>query len=72
MKRRDKGAFDIATIYHNPKYRGRYVIVVGKEVYSTKSGRAHARLLERLMSEYPDEKPLVTYIPKEDTLILIF
>jgi|GEM_PF-752945 len=64
-----KTAVNIAAFYQNPKYRGRYVIVVGKDIYTAKSGKSHNPLLEKLMKDHPDETPLVTYIPREDTLI---
>lgn len=63
---------NIAAIYKNPKYQGKYVVAVGRKVYSAKSGKAHSELLEKLIKRYPNQTPLVTYIPKEDTLILIF
>lgn len=63
-----KTSVDIATLYQNPKYRGKYVIVVGKDIYSAKSGKDHSALLEKLIKEHPRQTPLVTYIPREDTL----
>jgi len=71
MKKRNKKDIDIATIYQNPKYWGKYVVVIGQKVFSVKSGKAHNALLEKLVKKYPNQTPLVTYIPKEDTLILI-
>lgn len=71
--RKLKGQPQINTIsfYEDPKYRGKYVIIIGKEIFSTRSGRTQNELLEKLIKKYPKEKPLVTYIPKEDTLILL-
>lgn len=67
-----KKEVDIHAIYRDPKYGGKHVIVIGEDVYTAKSGKAHNLLLEKLVKRYPDKKPLVMYVPKEDTLILIF
>ena len=71
MIKRNKKDIDIATIYQNPKYQGKYVVAIGRKVYSVKSGKAHSILLEKIIKKYPNQTPIVTYIPKEDTLILI-
>jgi hypothetical protein len=50
------------------KYAGQYVAVMdGKVVASGKNLYKKIRKLER---EYPGKKIIVTYIPKEDLLIL--
>ena len=58
-------------IMATPKYKGKYVVTVKDEVYSTKSSQKRGQILEKLIKKYPKETPLVTYVPKEDTLILI-
>lgn len=45
--------------------------VVGKKVFSADTGQKAEKLLERLEKKYR-KPPLVTYIPKADTLILFF
>jgi len=57
--------------YRNPKYSGKHVIAIGGKLYATKTGQASSALLEKLLKKHPDETPLITYIPTEDTLILI-
>lgn len=69
---RGKKGIDTQAIYQDPKYSGKYVIVVNREIYTAKSGKSHTNLLEKVIKKYPDKKPLVMYVPKEDTLILIF
>jgi len=54
----------------DPKYSGKHVIIIGGKVYTANSGKKHAKLIMKLVKEYPKETPLVAYIPKEDTLIL--
>lgn len=58
-------------IMADPKYQGKYVVIVDKEVFSTKSGQKHTEILEKLIKKYPEKTPLITYIPKEGTLILV-
>jgi len=60
----------IAEIYKNPKYSGKHVIIIGGKIHAKKTGAAKSGLLETLIKKYPKETPIVTYIPKEDTLIL--
>lgn len=61
----------IAQAYHNPKYEGKHIIVIGDKVHATKTGMAQVKLLERLMKKYPREKPSIAYIPDAETLILV-
>lgn len=52
-------------------YKGKIVAVVGKKVFSAKTGKQAQKLIEKLEKKY-QKPPLVTYIPKADTLILLF
>lgn len=61
----------ILQIMNDPKYRGKYVVTVKDEIYITKSGQKRLKLLEDLIKKYPKETPLITYVPKDDMLILI-
>ena len=71
MKKKAEKNIDIGAIYQDPKYGGKYVIVMGKNIYSSEA-RDHSFLLEKLVKKYPHEKPLTIYVPKDDTLILLF
>lgn len=57
-------------IMSNPKYKGLHVVVVKGKVFTAKSGKEANEILDRLERKYPTETPAITYIPKEDTLIL--
>lgn len=52
------------------KYRGKNVIVIGKEIYPIENGEQAARLLEELRKKYPTQSPLLTYVMGEETYIL--
>lgn len=64
----------LAQISNNPKYKGKQVLVIGSEVHvlSTKSKTTRAKLLTSLVSKYPDRTPLITFVPKDSVLILIY
>lgn len=61
----------ISRIYQNPAYRGKHIIIIGGRIYATKTGSAKTELLERLLKKYPKDTPVITYIPTEDSLILL-
>lgn len=61
----------LSEVYRNPKYAGKHVIIIGGKVHATKTGVAASEMLEKLLKKYPNQIPNVTYIPKDDTLILI-
>lgn len=56
---------------HWEEYKGKIVAVVGKKIYAAKTGKKAKELIEKLEKKY-QKPPLVTYIPKADTLILSF
>jgi hypothetical protein len=51
-------------------YRGKIVAVVGGRIFSAKTGKEAQKLIKNLEKKYKTP-PLVTYIPKADTLILL-
>lgn len=57
----------------NPKYKGKQVVVVEKEIHvlTTKSRKERVRLLTSLVKKYPTSTPTIAYIPRDNTLILI-
>jgi len=63
----------LAQISNNPKYKGKQVIIIGDEVHvlSTKSKNTRAMLLTSLVNKYPSKTPLITFVPKDNVLILI-
>lgn len=52
------------------KYRGSIVMTVDDQVYATKQPKKVAKLLKEIEKKH-HKKPLITVVPKEDTLILI-
>lgn len=60
-----------STIYSDPRYAGCHVIIIAGKVYTAKTGKKRVQLLKELIKKYPSETPLITYIPKADTLILV-
>lgn len=51
------------------KYRGSIVLVAKDKIFSTKRAGNVNRLLEKIEKEF-HKRPLITYVPKEGTLIL--
>ena len=60
----------LLTVVQNPAFRGKHIVMVGGEVFATKTGQAANKLLAQLEKRYPHEVPAITYVPKMDTLIL--
>lgn len=56
----------------DPKYKGKHIVVVKDQVYSTKTGPQVNKVLERVIRKYPKETPIIGYVPKDDSLILLF
>lgn len=52
------------------KYRGSIVMTVDDVVYTTKSPKKVVGMLKEIEKKH-HKKPLITVVPKEDTLILI-
>lgn len=71
MKRKKTTDQLLSEVYKNPKYSGKHIIIIGGKVYVTKTGVAASELLEKLLKKYPNEIPNITYIPTEETLILL-
>jgi hypothetical protein len=44
--------------------------VLDNKVYSAKTGKKAERIYHDLEEKYPEEAPLITYIPKKGSLIL--
>lgn len=52
------------------KYKGSIVMTVDDKVYSTKQPKKVSQLLKEIEKKH-HKKPLITVMPKEDTLILL-
>ena len=54
---------------HWEEYRGSIVMVVGDHIYSTKKAGNVDELVKKIEDEH-HRRPLITYVPKEGTLVL--
>jgi len=54
---------------HWNKNRGKIVMVIQNKVFSTKSAHRVPSMVKRIEQKF-GRRPLITYIPKADTLIL--
>ena len=52
------------------KYRGKHIIIIAGEVFASTTGKDAAKIFKKIIKNHPNQKPTITYIPKEDTLIL--
>ena len=52
------------------EFRGKHIVVVGKEIHEIENGEQGAQLLKRLRKEHPDKIPLITYVMTEEIYIL--
>ena len=68
MKHQSKNL--IHKVYKDKRYKGKHIIIIGGRIYATKTGRASSELLDKLLKKYPEETPIMSYIPKADSLIL--
>ena len=57
--------------FGNPKYRGKHVIVIGGQIFSAATGKQAQKILEDVNKKYPKEIPIITYIPKSESLFLL-
>lgn len=59
------------TLFDNwEKYRGNIVMVVGEEIFATKRAKKVDQMIKEIEKKF-HRRPLITYIPKEGTLILL-
>ena len=61
----------IEKILASAKYAGKHVIMIAGKVFTAKTGRKAHRLFKELTRKYKGQTPIMTYIPKEDALILL-
>lgn len=68
--RKASSKLTMANIMSNPAYRGNHVIFVAGKVFTAKTGKEANKILDMVEKKYPTKIPAITYLPKEDTLIL--
>lgn len=61
----------ISFAYQSPKYSGKHIAVIGEKIHILPTGKSRVAILRRLIKKYPQETPTITYVPTEDTLILL-
>ena len=52
----------------NKKYSGKHIAIVDDKVVA--SGSNPKDVWERAKKKFPDRKPVLAFVPKEDTLVL--
>lgn len=52
------------------RYKGKHVMVINDKIFAAKTAQEAKKVWKELREKYPDKMPLVTYIPKADSLIL--
>lgn len=70
MKRQQLGKESKVLLANWEKLRGKHVLVVGEKIFSAKTGEKALSILKKLEKENPKISPLLTYVPKKETLIL--
>lgn len=70
MKKTKNGRQLLQSVYVNPRYRGKHLILVGGEIFVARSAADAPRLFERVARAHPKATPTLVYIPRADTLIL--
>lgn len=68
--RKASSKLTMVNVMSNPIYKGKHVIVVAGKVFTAETGKEANKILDMVEKKYPEKIPAMTYIPKEDTLIL--
>lgn len=58
------------SLYNNPKYQGKHVLISEKGVYAVKTAKQASVLFDKLVRD-TGMIPTVTFVPKAQSLILI-
>lgn len=57
-------------IFTNPHYRGKHIVMIAGKIFTAKTGKEASKLFDRATKKYPGKTPTITYVPKENALIL--
>lgn len=57
------------SLFNNPKYQGKHVLVEGKNVYAVKTAKQASELFDKLIRK-TGVIPTVTFVPKAQFLFL--
>lgn len=58
-------------IFQDPKLKGKHIIMIGDQIFTARTGKEAVKIFNKVTKDYPTLQPTVTYIPKEESLILI-
>lgn len=62
---------DIKKIFQDPKLKGKHIVMIAGRIFAARTGKEAVKIFNKVTKQYPNQQPTVTYIPKEDSLILI-
>ncbi len=54
----------------NRRFAGKHVAIIGDQIVA--SGKSPLEVWKRAKKSHPQSKPLLAYVPKHDTLVLVF
>ena len=54
----------------NRRFAGRHVAIIGDQIVA--SGKSPLEVWRRAKKSHPQSKPLLAYVPKHDTIVLVF
>ncbi len=54
----------------NRRFAGKHVAIIGDRIVA--SGKSPLEVWRRAKKSHPQSKPLLAYVPKHDTLVLVF
>jgi hypothetical protein len=70
MKEKVASRKTIEKIFATAKYAGKHIIMIAGKVFTARTGKEASLLFNKLTEKYKGHLPVLTYVPKEDTLIL--
>lgn len=60
----------VKSLFSNPRYQGKHVLMVKRNVYAVKTAREASQLFDKLLKD-TGTVPTVTFVPKAQALILV-
>ena len=61
----------IKNIFQDPKLKGKHIVMIAGRIFAARTGKEAIKIFNKVTKQYPNQQPTVTYIPKEDSLILV-
>ncbi|QQG40799.1 MAG: hypothetical protein HYV37_00550 [Candidatus Levyibacteriota bacterium] len=63
---------DIKKILQDPKLQGKHIVLIAGHLFTAKTGKEAIKIFNKATSKYPNATPTVTYIPKAESLVLLW